>query len=721
MKKQLTFVAVGIALLSTATGYSQNIQPCVTVDATNQYFASNPQAKIEFEKKQAKFEIDYQANITKQSANKSAAFEYTVPVVFHILHTGGPENVADALCASALAQVNSDFAATGADYNSIYADFRALYINSDIKFVLAKKDPNGNCTNGIEHIYDVRTVWNRNPVGAFGYLYNGITWDPTKYLNIIIVKDIVAAAAQNGIVVGYTWYPGTWPTGAQQDAIVYNSSFLNGLDARNLSHEIGHWLNLAHTFGNTNNPGVVCGSGFGGDNVSDTPDTKGNFGICPATSTNSTILCTSGANPYYQNVENFMDYSTCPKNFTTGQTTRMRTALASATSGRNNLWSPGNLTFTDVNSAGSCAPIAGFFSTTSYTVCSGAALLMKDYSYNATISNYAWAANNGAVIASPTASQTSITFPSVGTATVSLTVGNGIGSSSITKTVTVLSSTAIIGGGSNIESFETAGVIPTNWVVTNQGSGTTWVQTPLAGIDGTSSIYFDGTQSAAGNKAYLQMPMMDVVNNPSSVFKFKYAYARQSSTQADVFKVQGSKDCGGTWSDIFSPNAATMANNSGGVTNIPFAPTTSQWKTYNVTYNAPNWFNFQNSASVLVRFYFEEDPANGFGNRMFLDAIDVTDTLTIGINELTKSIRFNLSPNPTSGEATVKFSLSDAATISINVVDMLGKVVLPVTSTNYGSGEQSISINKNANLPKGIYFVNLTLNGAKMSRKLIIQ
>jgi hypothetical protein len=106
---------------------------------------------------------------------------------------------------------------------------------------------------------------------------------------------------------------------------------------------------------------------------------------------------------------------------------------------------------------------------------------------------------------------------------------------------------------------------------------------------------------------------------------------------------------------------------------------------------------------------------------MFLDAIDVTDTLTIGINELTKSIRFNLSPNPTSGEATVKFSLSDAATISINVVDMLGKVVLPVTSTNYGSGEQSISINKNANLPKGIYFVNLTLNGAKMSRKLIIQ
>jgi hypothetical protein len=720
MKKQLIFITLGMVMLSMCNAYAQQAWPCITDEVMNEQFSKNPEQKIEFEKKQAQFQIDYEARLAKNLKNKTAATQYTVPVVFHVLHTAGLENVSDAVCVSALAQINSDFAATGADYNSIYADFRALYINSDIKFMLAKKDPNGNCTNGIEHIYSTKTNWLQSDLSY----YNGITWDPTKYLNIIVVKQIVptGTVVGNGIVIGYTRKPGQLPTGVSQDAIVYNYSFLNGLDARHMTHEIGHWLNLDHTFGNTNNPGVFCGS----DGVSDTPDTKGNFGACPATSTNTNYICTSPdpLNPasYYQNIENFMDYSICSKNFTAGQSIRMQTALNSSISGRNNLWSSSNLAFTDVNGIANCAPIADFLSTTNtYTVCSGGALLMKDYSYNGTISNYAWVAGNGAVIASPNASQTSITFPSVGTVTVSLTVSNGIGSSTVTKSVTVLSGTAIIGGGINIESFETPGVIPTNWVVTNQGSGTTWAQTPLAGIDGTSSIYFDGTQSAAGNKAYLQMPLMDVVNNPSSVFKFKYAYARQSSTQADVFKVQGSKDCGGTWSDIFSPNAATMANNSGGVTNIPFAPTTSQWKTYNVTYNAPSWFNFQNSASVLVRFYFEEDPAAGFGNRMFLDAINVIDTLSVGINELTKSIRFNLSPNPTSGEATVKFSLSDATTISINVVDMLGKVVLPVTNTNYGSGEQSISINKNANLPKGIYFVNLTLNGAKMSRKLIIQ
>lgn len=719
MKKQLSFITLGFAILSASLCHSQQIQPCVTVDAMNQYFASNPQAKIEYEKKQAQFELEYQASITNQYQNKTAAVQYTIPIVFHILHTGGAENITDAQCISALSQVNSDYAAAGADFNSIFADFKALYINSDIKFVLAKKDPSGNCTNGIEHIYDTRTVWDRNPTGpGIGALYAGITWNPTKYINIIIVKDIVAASGQNGTVVGYTYLPGTWGSGADQDAIVYNYGFLSGLNARSLSHEIGHWFNLIHTFGSTNNPGVTCGSTSGGDNVSDTPDTKGNFSTCPSTNTNSTVVCTSGNPSYYQNVENIMDYSSCPKNFTTGQTTRMRNALTSGTSGRSNLWSPGNLTFTDVNGTGSCAPIANFLSTTNYSVCSGGSLTMKDFSYNGTITNYTWTTDNGAIAAFPNSSLTAINFPNVGVVNVTLTVSNTQGNSTITKSVTVINGTPIINGGINFESFETSG-IPANWLVINQ-NGTQWAQTSIAGIAGNSSILLDGTQSGAGQVDILQMPVMDVLNNPSTVFSFKYAYARQTSTQADVFKIQGSKDCGGTWSDIYSFSPGSMANGSGGVTNIPWAPSPSQWKTYNVTYDAPNWFNFQNSANVMVRFYFQEDPLSGNGNRLFLDAINVSDTSGVGVNELTKNIHFNLYPNPTSGVANIKFNLQDAANITVNVVNVLGKEVLPITNTNYSAGEQSISINKNNTLSKGIYFVNLTLNGAKMSRKLII-
>jgi len=730
MKKQISTLTLSLALLSSAICYSQQIQPCVTVDAMNQYFATNPQAKIEFEKKQSNFQLQYESNILNQVQNKTAAVEYTIPVVFHILHTGGSENVSDALCIAALNQANSDFAAAGSDFNSIYADFKALYINSDIKFVLAKKDPSGNCTNGIVHTYDTRTLWDRNPAGAFSYLYTGITWNPTKYLNIIVVKDIVAAPSQNGTIVGYTFLPGAWPSGSSQDCIVYNNTFLGGLAARNLSHEIGHWLNLIHTFGGTNNPGTACGSSFStfaasgnvfGDGVSDTPDTKGNFSTCPATNTNSAVICTSGNPSYYQNVENFMDYSNCAKNFTSGQTTRMRTSLQSVIAGRNNLWSTGNLTSTDVNSTGSCAPIANFIPTNTYTLCSGNSLIMKDVSYNGTISSYSWSANNGAVVAAPSASQTSITFPNVGNVNVTLNVSNGQGSNSITKQVTVLNGVASINGPLYTESFEVSG-LPPNYIATNT-LGVAWVQSPLAGSDGNASVLLDGTQSNAGEIDVLQMPLMDVLNNPNNIFTFKYAYARQTPTHADVLKLQGSLDCGATWKDIVFFSAATMASGSGGISTTPYVPSAaSQWKKYDVTNSAINWFNYINSPSVLVRFFFQEDPAVGNGNRLFVDAISFLDTNSIvGINELTKSFKFNMFPNPSNGQVTVKFSLNDPATVKINVVDILGKEVLPVTFTNYTAGEQAITINKNATLAKGIYFVNFSVNGANMSKKLIIK
>jgi hypothetical protein len=590
-----------------------------------------------------------------------------------------------------------------------------------MKFMLAKKDPSGNCTSGIIHHYDARTNWDRNPPSsAFNpALFSGITWPTTKYLNVIVVKSIVAAPNQNGTVVGYTTLPGNLTNGAIQDAIIYNYSFLSGLAARNLSHEIGHWFNLTHTFGNTNNPGLVCGSSAGGDGVSDTPDTKGNFSTCPASSTNTAFTCTS-PNPtntanYYQNVQNFMDYSSCPRNFTTGQTNKMRTAAQSATSSRNNLWSVGNLTFTGVNSTAVCAPIAQFLSTTGYSVCSGGSLLMKDFSYNAAITNYSWTVDNSAVIASPTASNTSILFPTPGVTSVTLTVSNGSGSSSIVKSVTVLNGSAAI-TGPYFESFESAGV-PANWQVINPNN-VAWAQTNIAAKDGNGSFYLDGSQSASGDEDFLVMPMMDVLNNPNDSLKFSYAYARNSATQADKLVIETSVDCGGSWQYFTQYSAATMQAGSGGVTGVPFVPTLAQWKQVNLTEH-PNWFNISGSQSVLFRFVFTEDPAAGNGNRLFIDAVKF-EGLANGINELTKSYKLNLYPNPSNSETNLKFNLNDAANVTVNVVDILGNNVLPAINTTFSAGEQVVSINKNGTLSKGIYFVNLSINGAKMSKKLLI-
>ncbi len=721
MKKQVTKIALALSLISGFAGFAQQkaIQPCDTYAAMEERFKANPEARKDFEASQKVLEILQSQFEANQASGKIAAFEYTVPVVFHILHTGGSENITDAQCIAALAQVNSDYSRLGADTNSIFAPFKSLYIKSDIKFMLAHKDPTGNCTNGIVHTYDPRTLWDRS--GNLTALYAGIIWNPTKYLNIIIVKDIVAQAGQNGTVIGYTYVPGTWGIGSPLDAIVYRSTYLGGYDARSLSHEIGHWLNLIHTFGNTNNPGVVCGSTSGGDNVSDTPDTKGNFSTCPASSTNTNYICTA-PNPtnsanYYQNVENIMDYSSCPKNFTFGQTTRMRTALTSTISNRQNLWQPINLVATDVNGVIPCAPIAKFLSATgSYTVCTGGSIQMKDFTYNGTPSSYQWGVDVGGIIATPTSSNTSITFTIVGTSIVTLTVSNAQGSSTDTQTVTVIDGSAAI-TGPYMESFEGGGV-PNNWEVQNIGNdAVTWAQTPSAAYDQAYSYFIDGPSNPANSIDMLQMPMMDVLHNQSNVFEFAYAYRQSSSGQNDKLKIQGSKDCGGTWSDIYVMSAALMAANSGGVSADPFYPATNEWKVYPISTH-PGWSAYKNSASVLIRFNFIEG-TGGNGNNIYIDAVNFY-SLT-GVNELTKSILLNLYPNPTNGETNLNFSLNDAANVKINVLDVMGREVLPIIENHYGPGEQTLIINKDNSLAPGIYFVNLSLNGAKMSSKLIIR
>lgn len=736
MKNQIkkTFIAISLLGSMIANAQQRMIQPCDTYAAMENYFSSNAEAKARYERSQNDFNafcMKKEAE-AKNNQSKTAAVQYTVPVVFHVLHTGGPENVSDAQIMAALDQVNKDFAAASADFSSIFVPFQALYINSDIKFMLARKDPNGNCTNGIIHRYDSRTIWDRNPPSSAGNpaLYAGITWNPTKYLNVILVKDIVAQAGQQGQVIGYTWLPGTWLSGADQDAIVYNSGSLGGYDARSLTHEIGHWLNLAHTFGSTNNPGVTCGSLSGGDNVSDTPDTKGDFSTCPPSSTNTAFTCTS-PNPtntadYYSNVENFMNYSSCPRNFTTGQTNRMRNALQSATASRSNLWSTTNLAATDVNNVIPCVPIAEYYSSTgAYTVCSGGSLSFKDVSWNAPITNYQWTGDNGAVFSAPTASATNASFPNVGVSNVTLTVSNSQGSSTQVRPVTVINS-APGAVGTFTESFEN-GPVPTGWTVVNNNVGSAeWEQTYNASLDGSASFYIDGSNMAPGQSDYLQMPVIDVLNSSNNkVFTFAYAYAQYDASTNDELRIQGSKDCGGTWNNIVVLSGSQMQAGSGGILAAPYAPSSpGEWKTYTLS-NHPNWNSYKTSTSVMIRFNFLEG-TQAHGNNIYIDAINYGSgpgsgtVVTTAINEFTKNYAFNVYPNPAIDETTVSFNLNDVSHVKLSVLDVVGKEVITVVDSKLAAGQKSVSINENGSLPSGIYFINLSVNGSKMTTKLIV-
>jgi hypothetical protein len=719
MKKQLTKIStLAFALLSFGVFGQERVQPCNTYEAMEQHFAEDPQARKNYEAAQEQLRMQLENSASKSTA----AFEYTVPVVFHILYECNGPTITDAEITQALKEVNDDYSRNSSDTNQIVQPFKSSYINSEIKFMLAKKDPQGNCINGIVRHYDpARTHWQQGTANsAFNTAYWAYTWDPTKYLNIYVVAEIVpqGTVTGGGIIVGYTYRPGTWSTGNAHDAIVYNINYLTGSNGgaprtRSLSHEIGHWLSLAHTWGNSNNPQVACGD----DGITDTPVTKGEFGGC-ASSLATACTQTNPAMAGLNNVQNIMNYSDCPRNFTTGQTTNMRNTLAGTVSGRSNLYSSLTLASTDVDGSGLCAPVSEFFSTNcSYTVCQGSSLTFKDFSFNGTITSVQWDADNGGQVASPNASITSITFPNSGTSIVSFTATNNQGSHVKTRAITVTDNTPAFGPIA-MESFEFPG-LPPYWSIHNEeNDAITWEQTTDAAYDQATSYRVSGMGNPDGNSDILQMPTMDVMNNPNDILEFAYAFRKHTTSNTDALKIEGSKDCGGTWQTIYTLNSNFMSNGSGGLGTDGFVPAINEWKIYTIS-SHPNWQSYKTSSNVKVRFNFIAGGGTSGSNNMYVDAINWYST--VGVNELTKSIHFNLYPNPSNGEANISFTLSDPATIKVSVLDVMGREVLPAVENAYNPGAQTLTLNKNNTLSKGIYFVNLSLNGAKMSRKLIIE
>lgn len=278
MKKLLLSATAFLSLV--ASSYAQEIKPCGTYEAREYYLKNLPGYAAKLNAAENATRAEYEAFLKQSKSAKTNSVQptYTVPVVFHVLHNGEAvgtgANISDAALIAALAQVNKDYSKQNPDTINIDPLYQPLYKDAKIKFVLAKKDPNGNCTNGIVRHKDPNSDWSRD---LLNYQYSTMapgSWNPSKYLNVYIVSNI--AGSSSGITVGYTYLPGTAPVSAA-DAIVYRYDFLSGLDARALSHEIGHWFGLSHTFGDTNSPGFECGN----DDIYDTPATTGFFSTCP--------------------------------------------------------------------------------------------------------------------------------------------------------------------------------------------------------------------------------------------------------------------------------------------------------------------------------------------------------------------------------------------------------------------------------------------------------
>ena len=227
----------------------------------------------------------------------------TIPIVFHVIYNNSAENLSDAQLMSQLAVLNEDFRRTNSDANGTWGQAA----DTEIEFCLATVDPNGNPTTGITRTSTSTTSWGANDAMKFTSSGGIDAWPASDYLNFWIC-DL------SGGLLGYAQFPGGNPA---TDGVVNDYAYTgSGGSAqapfdlgRTATHEVGHWLNLRHIWGD--------GGCTVDDFVSDTPLSDASNGGCAT----GHVSCGST-----DMVENYMDYSddACMNLFTAGQTARMR-------------------------------------------------------------------------------------------------------------------------------------------------------------------------------------------------------------------------------------------------------------------------------------------------------------------------------------------------------------------------------------------------------------
>ena len=264
-------------------------------------------------------EIEKQTAAYEKKSHVGNRAVVVIPVVVHVVYQTSAQNISEAQINSQITVLNADFRALNGDISGVPAEFQALIADSEVEFCLAKQDPNGIATTGITRKYVNKSSWGTND-DVKKLSKGGVNpWNTSQYLNIWVCNiggGILGyaqfpggSAATDGVVVGYNYF-GT--TG------VVSPPFDKG---RTATHEIGHWLNLRHIWGDTN-----CGS----DLVNDTPThNTANYG-CPAFPHYSTCSGTPK-----EITMDYMDYTddACMFMFTQGQKTRMKAVLEGGSRG----------------------------------------------------------------------------------------------------------------------------------------------------------------------------------------------------------------------------------------------------------------------------------------------------------------------------------------------------------------------------------------------------
>jgi len=703
LKQSILALALGFTAF---TSQAQTAHRCGTDAATKEFIEKHPELKMNIENLEQSLN-----SIDINSLQKNRAGNYIIPIVFHVIHNYGPENISEAQIKDQVRVLNEDFQKRNADTNLILSTFKPLIANVGFEFRLATIDPQGNCTNGIDRIASHRTF--------FGDETSKLNpWSRNRYLNIWVVATFEQAG-----LLAYALKPATAQFSPEGDGVIVWHRAVGSIGTaanatwgdETLTHEIGHCMNLDHLWGSTNDPKVKCGD----DNVTDTPNTEGHDN-CDFVALTTDTVCkgtndnTAGSQGQLEMLQNFMEYSFCPNNaFTNGQKDRMINALTSSIAQRSELYTATThaLTGTLDGQVSDCNPEADFNAARRFA-CLGSTsgnITYKDFSHKNTINNREWTFVDGNP-ATSTATNPVVYYNTKGWKTTTLkasTDATKFGTLTLSDYV-YISDPADQNSKNTNNSFEDPNDYG-RWPIFNYFNNPfTWKYYDAGNVpSGWRALMFDGFDSRpfpqnSTNTTFkdvddIMTPSYDATGLATGFVSFKLA---SSTTAGNISQINDSLilsysiNCGATWTTLRNIVGSALINN--GSQSTPFYPSANTtWTTVSVPMTA---------AAANSNVYFRLRHVGGlYSNNLFIDNFMVGNAPTAVEKVQDGQIGVTLVPNPATNNAAVVINAASSENVRIVVTDLVGKVIYSNTVSPIANQSTSYQLPSHVFNTKGIY------------------
>ncbi|HLP37796.1 M43 family zinc metalloprotease [Lacibacter sp.] len=680
---------------TTATKRINSFQRCGTQTLFDEAVKKDPKLKTRMLNNRQNVVARYdQLNQFNQLLRTNAII--TIPVVVHVI-LANPSLVTDAQIQSQIDVLNADYGGLNADSVRIPAAFKSRFGKGNLRFCLAKRDPQGEATNGIVRVAST-TLSDPGEADPVKFTCEGGSdaWDASRYLNIWVCE------MPDGFL-GYAYYASL----PLPDVPLNERGFVNNYQAfgkngtavapynqgRTATHEIGHFFDLEHIWGPNNCDGAQSCSDD--DGIADTPSQFDcTFGAPAADSVILDACQTTAPGIMWMNYMDYVDDRAMVM-YTTQQQLRMEATLATVP------W------MQSLASSNGCTPVATFNRDAKFVKFIDAALGPCSNG-----SNFIYTCSNTyrPVVTIRNAGTDNITNLTItarfGTGTPVVTNWTGNLASLASVDVTLNPMTLNPGTNANLivytsnpngnadqrltndtgridgvvfpvgtlpltEGFESTTFPPSLWQRMNPDNSITWERTTAAAKTGSASMFINNFDyDVNGNQDFMHSPLLEVRGKDSAFLTFQVAAAMftnpfQTDVPTDTLEIFVTDDCGQTLRSVYKKWGRDLITTGNVAIEEAFIPDANEWRRDSVFLG-----DFSGATAPYMQVVFRN--TTNYENNLYIDDINI---VVRDVNPNLKAKGVMITPNPFRERFSLQYYDPPANIEYINVYNQVGQLV----------------------------------------------